>query len=627
MRTLALLCLFLLAGSSSAVVHAEEEEPRAWFTNIAAEAGLDGVKAKGVALTDLNGDGFWDLCIDRRHVHLSRAGRRFELHAKTGLAFPEIRRVPLTREGAPDETKAKDITYVPHYLYFADLDNDGDQDAVWGVKAWWQHVRGTAWSNVAAVDPGLRTKVYLGDGKGRFKPAPASGISADDAAGPAMALAILDHDNDGKLDLFEGREYRQYGNLAACGIDRLWKGDGKGGFVDVTNAAGLWTSPVPYQGGMPAADATQLRFSRPTYGVTHADWNNDGYQDLLQLSYGRQWNYLWKNNGDGTFTDVGLATGFAGDDVTHGRYPPFVRRPPERPFRSNGNTFDCAVGDLDGDGDLDCLLGEIAHFWAGDASDMPSLLLNKGAEEGFAFERLTVREVFPLRQFRSKNWNYGDLHTAFLDVDNDGRLDVLIGSGDYPDGQFLRLYRQLEDGEFEEVTEIAGFDWEGCGGISIGDIDRDGDVDIVAGRSFMRLNQKHRDQYMGGLKVNAVGVFRNDVANRNGNRWLNVRLRGKGAGGANRSGLGARVIVTAGGRTQMRELRGGSGLANHQDPPEACFGLGKAEVVERLEIRWPNAKRTVQVFEQVPVNRFVEVREGRKKIVLQEAAVEDEDER
>ncbi len=621
MRHIPLLLVLLLLGVASPL-QADDEAPKAWFTNVAKDAGLDGVKAKDVILTDLDGDGFWDLCIDRRHLYMSRGGTSFALQEKSGIEFPEIHRVPLDAQGMPDEGKAKDGPYVPHYLYFADLDNDGDQDAVWGVKCWWQQVRGTSYMSVPGADPGVRTTVYLGDGKGRFKKAAASAIGADEAVGPAMALAILDYDRDGKLDLFEGREYRRYGQLAACGIDRLWRGDGKGGFSDVTKKAGLWTSPTPFMGDVPkaGADASALKFSRPTYGVTHADWNNDGHQDLLQLSYGRQWNYLWKNNGDGTFTDVGLATMFAGDGVTHGRYPQFTGRGPERPFRSNGNTFDCAVGDLDNDGDLDCLLGEIAHFWAGEASDPPAVLLNKGAEGDYAFERLTVREIFPLRSFRTpKRWNFGDLHTAFLDVDNDGRLDVLIGSGDYPDGQYLRLYHQQEDGEFEEVTGLAGFDWEGCGGLSIGDFDRDGDVDIVAGRSFMRLNQKHRDQFMGGIKVNAVGLFRNDIANRSGNHWLNVRLRGKGAGGANRSGIGARVIVTAGGVTQMRELRSGSGLSNHQDPPEACFGLGKAKVIERLEVRWPDAKGSVQVFKNVAVDRFVEIRQGSKRLKLKKA--------
>ena len=421
-----------------------------------------------------------------------------------------------------------------------------------------------------------------------------------------MALAVVDVDLDGRLDLFEGREYRQYGVLHGCGVDRLWRGDGKGGFEDVTAAAGLMTVPAP--GGE--------RSSRPTYGVTHADVDGDGWPDLLALSYGRQWNRLWLAQGDGTYRDVGLASGFAGDAITHGRYPQGVGRPPEPPFRSNGNTFDCAVGDVDGDLDLDLFLGEIQHAWAGEASDPSSLLLN----EGNRFTRRPVQEFLPPRVFRdARNFNYGDLHAAFLDVDNDGRLDLLIGSGDYPDGQFLRLYRQADDGGFEEVTAAAGFDWEGCGGLSLGDYDRDGDVDILAGRSFMRLDQAHRDRYMGGITVNAVGLFRNDVANRSGNHWLSVRLVGKGKGGANRAGIGARVLVTAGGRTQVREIRCGSGLANHQDALEACFGLGQATRVERLEVRWPDRKHGVQVVQDLPVDRFVTVTQGRRKPALEPA--------
>ena len=118
-----------------------------------------------------------------------------------------------------------------------------------------------------------------------------------------------------------------------------------------------------------------------------------------------------------------------------------------------------------------------------------------------------------------------------------------------------------------------------------------------------------------GITIAVTAIFfRNDIANRNGNHWLNVRLRGKGKGGANRSGIGARISVTAGGITQMREIRGGSGLANHQDPPEACFGLGKATRIERLEVRWPNAKHSTQVFKDLAVDRFVVVREGSKKL-------------
>lgn len=594
------LCVLLAAGPSSRA----EEGP--YFTRVTAEVGLEGVRAKDALFTDLDGDGYLDLCLDRQHLYRSRKGKRFEIVEDSGLDFPTIRFVPVGKDGTPDEAKAKERSYVPQYLYFADVNGDGKVDALWGVKSHWDYASRSGWKVVEEADHGLRSRVYLGDGKGRFERGPDSDYTAKDAYGPVMALAVVDVDLDGRLDLFEGREYRQYGVLARCGVDRLWRGDGKGGFEDVTEKAGLETVDAP--GGE--------RSSRPSYGVTHADVNGDGWPDLLALSYGRQWNRLWLAQGDGTYRDVGLASGFAGDDITHGRYPTQVRRPPEQPFRSNGNTFDCAVGDVDGDGDLDLFLGEIQHAWAGEASDPSSLLVN----EGDRFTRLPVQEFLPKRPFRDpRNFNYGDLHTAFLDIDNDGRLDLLIGSGDYPDGQFLRLYRQKEDGDFEELTDEAGFAWEGCGGLSIGDYDRDGDVDVLAGRSFMRLNQAHRDRFMDGITVPEVGLFRNDLANRTGNHWLNVRLVGKGKGGANRSGIGARVLVTANGGTQLREIRCGSGLSNHQDALEACFGLGDATRVEKLEIHWPDRKHTVQVIKDIPADRFVVVTQGKKKPKLEKA--------
>ncbi len=596
------LALGLLAVLSPA---AAQEAP--WFVNAAPAAGLAGAAATDAVFTDLDGDGYYDLVLDRQRLYRSEKGAKFAPLADHGIPFPEIERVPVGEDGRPDRAKAAKGPFVPQYLYFADLDNDGDQDALWGVHSWWEALdEERGWVTVPECDPGVRSTVFLNNGKGKFTRGPDSGYTAKDAWGPAMALAAVDFDLDGNLDLYEGAEYRQYGQPYGCGVDRLFRGDGKGGFLDVTEAAGLMTVPEP---GGP-------RSSRPSYGVTSADTDSDGWPDLLQLAYGRQWNYQWRNRGDGTFEEVGTKTGFAGDAITHGRYPDWARRAPEPPFRSNGNTFDCAVGDYDNDGDLDLFLGEIQHAWAGEASDPPSVLENLGPEQGFAFRRHPVQEFLPKRDFRvadARSINYGDLRAAWLDADLDGRLDLLIGSGDYPDGQYLRLYRQKEDGAFEEATGKAGFDWEGCGSLSVGDYDRDGDPDILAGRSFMRLSQEHRDKYMGGIKVNEVGLFRNDIGNRSGNRFLTVRLVGKTA---NRSGIGARVTITAGGVTQTREIRCGSGLGNHQDPPEACFGLGKAGKVDRLTVRWPLRGAKVQEWANVPADRLVTATQGETKLRL-----------
>ncbi len=597
---------------------AQDTEPTAtapapaegWFTDVADDVGLTGQRAKDCVFTDLNGDGAWDLVLRRRDVYLSKKnGKKFKLLEGHGIAFPEVETIPVADDGRLRRKKAKSGPFAPQYLYFADIDNDGDQDALWGVKSAWEYFDGERFVAVPEADHGLRSRVYLNDGAAHFTRAAASGYTAQDAVGPVMALAIVDVDGDGNLDLFEGREYRRYGVLYGCGVDRLWMGDGRGAFADGTEAAGLMTVPQP---GLATS-------SRPTYGVTHADVDGDGDQDLLALSYGRQWNRQWRNEGDGTFVEVGRETMFAGDAIQHGRYPQWLKeiyrkrgqsRDDEAPFRSNGNTFDCAVGDIDNDGDLDLLLGEITHAWAGESSDLSALLVNQ--RNGFL--RKTVADILPARARREEQrWNNGDLHTAMADFDNDGRLDLVIASGDYPDGQFLRVYEQQEDGSFADVADDLGVVWEGCGSLSLGDYDRDGDVYILIGRSFMRLSQAHRDEFMGGLEVNQVGLLRNDVAGRSGNHWLNVRLVGGGSGAANTSGVGARIEVTAGGRTLIREIRSGSGLAGHQDPPEACFGLGAAARIDRLVVRWPDAKRSVDSYADLPADRFVVVRQGAAK--------------
>ncbi|MFC1587837.1 CRTAC1 family protein [Planctomycetota bacterium] len=599
------ILLWLLLGMVRPAQAQEEAGP--YFTNVADAMGFLDEPAKGVCFVDANGDGYWDVFMEKQHLYLNREGKTFN-RVECGIKFPVVKLVPMSKDGKPEPDKAKEKQFVPQYVYFADLDNDGDFDAICGVKSNWEHFDGRSWLTVPACDHGLRTTIFLNDGKGGFSKAKSQGISSPDNFGPSSAMAILDFDNDGWLDIYEGREYRKYGVLYGCGVDRLWKGNSKMAFVDVTKKTGLLTVPNP----------GQRNSSRPSYGVSHGDMNNDGCQDLLEMAYGRQWNLHWQNNGRGVFTEIGIKSNFAGDSITHGRYPKRVNRSPEQPYRSNGNTFDCAIADYDNDGDLDCFLGGIQHAWAGEASDPPSLLINQGKEGEWKFKRVPVTECLPKRDFRdSRNFNYGDLHVAWLDFDNDMRQDLLIASGDYPDGQFLRLYRQKEDHSFEEVTKAAGFNWEGCGGLSVGDYDRDGDVDILVGRSFMRLNQAHRDKYMNGIKVNKAGLFRNNAADANGNHWVNIRLAGKGKGSSNRFGIGARVTITTGETTQLREIRCGSGLGGHQDPPEACFGLGKVETIDRMVITWPNKKHKKQVFSDVPVDCFITVKEGKKKLTIE----------
>jgi len=503
------------------------------FVNVAEEAGLTGVSSGRAVFADLNGDGRLDVVLDRRHVFVQVGDGRFEKAA------------PL-----PGPT--------PDLVLFADYDNDGDQDCFAGFFL--------EPDNPKRKDEKGENTLFLRDDE-TWRAVPLSMPKTS-----VHAACTLDYDRDGRLDLFVGSGYVVYGRSLEAQPDRLYRGDGKGGFRDVTKEVGLRTAPAPGGDGS----------SRPTYGVTHGDFDGDGRQDLWVCTYGRQWNRLWVWQPEQErFRDVARATGFAGDAITHGRYPAWLKeywkqrfgkeRQDESPFRANGNTFDCAVTDFDNDGDMDCILAEITHAWAGDSSDRTSLLVN---DEG-RFER---RPDAFARTHEVERWNQGDIHAGWLDYDNDGLLDALIASSDYPDRQELKLYRQKPDHTFEPART---FDWEGAAQISVGDYDRDGDLDILCGRSLNRL-PKERRKKLG----QSCALFRNDTGN--GNHWLQVVCVGRTA---NRDGIGCRIrVTTPDGVTQTRTIRGGLGHAGHNGPYVAHFGLGKHETATRVEVAWPAGK-------------------------------------
>jgi hypothetical protein len=596
-----LLAAFVAVGAAGLCLAKDppaDDSP--WFVNVAKDVGLSGKGAQRVLWLDLNGDGWLDCILQKEFVFLNvpdpeQPGRRI---------FREITdEAGLTRNPLKSDEKR-----VSNLIVAGDVDNDGDIDLFSGMYCDFQRwetdpktgerLLDSQGNHVFAVpDNGLRSEILLNDGAGHFTIAQGSGVEESPAT--TSAACFLDYDCDGCLDLFVGNWYSNYGWSMEAYQDRLYRGDGSGKFTDVTDSVGLTTRKEP------GAHAS----SKPTYGCSHTDWNNDGWQDILVAVYGRQWNMLWENLAGNRLRDEAGRTHFDGDADRSGWYPEEIRErlgeDQEPPYRSNGNTFDCPPADFDNDGDIDVFLGEITHWWAGPSSDLSSILVNQGPQGDYVFERRP--DLIP-RTHTDKAWNQGDLHAGWLDFDNDGLLDLLIASGDYPDGQYLRLFKQKADHTFEDVTDRAGFDWEGCGGISLGDFDRDGDVDILVGKSFARLPKEKTEG-----KIPEPALFENRVGNQN--NWLTVLLRGKGASGANVSAIGARVILKCGDLVQTRELYGSLGHAGHQDALEVHFGLGQHGKIDSLEVVWPNKDHTHQMLTDVPVNSMIQIVEGREGFI------------
>ena len=541
-----------------------KRQPGILFENVSEEAGLLGATGIRGAFADFNGDGYPDIIMGGRRIYLNRGGKTF-------VEIPGCLPVEPGGEVLQDNMQAGDVN------------NDGNLDLFLG-----KYVNKRRRVNNRNQDT---NQIWIGDGKGAFRKVSPSGLEPGGLT--AIAACFVDLDCDGNLDLVIANAYDETGAALEAYADQVYRGKGDGRFVEVTSESGL--SGVP-QVGLPDS-------RRPSYGVTHTDWNNDGWQDLLIMSYGRQANRLWKNRGDGTFEDVAPLTGFDGDDDRSGVYSDQVKemfrerygvtRVDEKPFRSHGNTIDCAVADFDNDGDMDCFLAEITHAWAGSSSDKSMLLINQGCERDFVFHR-SPESIS--RECTGKNWNQGDLHAGWIDVDNDGRLDLLVASSDYPN-QILRLYHQKDSGDFEEWTECLGPHLVNASQISLGDFDRDGATDILVASSDNRLPKEQKE----GFDL-SVRLLRNIGSTHFQQSFFQLRLTGQS--------IGARVIIDQGSMRQMREVHGGLGHSGHLDDLDCRFGVGKWRKLDRVEVRWPDGAGTVQVFKDVPTNRFYTLSEG-----------------
>ncbi|RYX86453.1 CRTAC1 family protein [bacterium] len=563
------------------------------FVDVAAQHGVASDNSARTQLIDVDGDTWPDLVIG-------------------GSPFRLLLSKPLPEGGRTfvDGTKASGLGDRDHSLMlWGDVNGDSHLDMVSIVTQNADQYKKSPQSPA----------VYLGDGKGHFKRQKRSGLEIQHHTATHGAV-LCDLDLDGKLDIALGNQY-DGASLEAQPM-RVFQGNGRGRFVDVT---GLWGFPTHTV--VPGA----AHAPRPLYGLTAADVDNDGFPELLGAAYGRQWNTLWKRLPASPFYDDMAANyGLDGDSIRHGRYSQAVKdsqkkqgieREDELPFRTGGNNFSIVPADFDGDGDLDVFTAAITHWWAGDSSDLSCLLINRleTRHEPFFERQLEILGTADTETGRldrpgrglvrdhtgqtPTNWNQGDLQAHWADMDNDGLLDLLVCESDYPQNR-LRLFMQQPDHSFAERDREFGLNWPNCPGVALGDYDGDGDIDIIATGSTTRWPQARPKA--------ALALLENRLAPTT-NGWLKVRLVGNGVT-ANANATGARVtLVTSDGRTQTRDVSGPYGhWAAQTEPGEVHFGLGTATVTS-LKITWPDAKRT-QTTVGVPArNSLVTIRQDSVK--------------
>ncbi|HIE29940.1 TPA: CRTAC1 family protein [Candidatus Poribacteria bacterium] len=384
----------------------------------------------------------------------------------------------------------------------------------------------------------------------------------------SAGCAFADYDNDGYLDLyvsnylqfdFEKERVCKHRNIISycdprdyVGIpDTLYHNNGDGTFTDVTREAGVY-NPIGH--GL---------------GVVFGDYNNDGYIDLYVANDTTQ-NFLYHNNGDGTFTDVSLFAGVGFSE--HGRAE-----------SSMGTDF----GDYDNDGYLDII---VTNF----QDEINTLYHNDG--NGF-FSDVSFTSGIGAATLKYMGWG-----ANFFDYDNDGDEDLIFANGHLFDNvemfddiatypQINQLCQNDGNGKFTVVSAQAGPGFSSVKvsrGAVLGDYDNDGDIDILITNS----NQ-------------TIDLLRNEGGNRN--HWLMIKTIGTKS---NRDGIGARVTVTVGEQSFIDEVRSGSGYIGQNDM-RVMFGLGRNTKVDSIHIRWPSGIE--DVIKNVAADQLLIVTEGQSE--------------
>lgn len=458
----------------------------------------------------------------------------------------------------------------------ADFDNDGDIDVFVPNGA------------------GTPDQLYRNTGSGRFEEVAAEyGVASIE--GNRCAL-WFDYDGDHRLDLLVANDV-----VGAESSYRLYRQTGRG-FEDVTFEAGLL---LPLPAGI----------DQPVYahrgGLCAGDINNDGYLDFMAAFWNAE-SQLFVNNGNGTFTDISRSSGifeafhyahqpvmadFNGDGlidvylavdflwnslfINQGDLA-FVDIAPEAQADNAMNDMGVTLGDFDNDGDLDIFITNIA------VPLLYNVLLRNDTLDG----NVLFTEVAPHAGVARAGWAWG---TTFFDADLDGWLDVAVTNG-WITPLFLedqsRLFLSNRDGAtFTDVSTPSGFDDTLWGSSLIAfDVDRDGDLDLMQTVKFgpLRLleNRRRRD-------------FRDD-----GPGYLVVKPR---MGGSNHFAIGATVHIEAGGTSQMRLLTAGTSYLG-QEPAEAHFGVGNAQVIDTIRIDWPAGGSTI--VRDVEPNQVITVERG-----------------
>jgi len=455
------------------------------FTRVSEGPGSGVGNTRGAAWGDYDNDGFIDL------FAATAGGKHFLYHNNTNGSFSRVTNGPVA-----------EVSSVGRGAAWSDYDNDGYLDLYLGNSE-------------------QANKLFRNNGAGSFAAVNAS-IVTDSVGVPGVTW--VDYDSDGYVDLFRTALFNP--------LQRLHRNRGNGTFTQITQGAFLTAQGI---------------YVSAAWG----DFNNDGRPDIFLPNVTGP-NYLYRNNGGGSFTRVGAPV-----------------------LNGNSNAASAAWGDYDNDGDLDLFVTCAAN--TGQES-WPNLFYRNDGSNNFI-------RITSLPANDPENKGGASMGCSWGDYDNDGWLDLFVANRS---GQNDFLYHNNGDGTFTKVLDsVAVKDAAASWAVAWGDYDNDGFLDLFVG-NFEGTNFLYHN-------------------NTNDNQWLKFRLIGTQS---NRAAIGAKVRVssTINGRTfwQMREVFGGDGTMG-QNSLHVHIGLGNATNAALVRIEWPSG--TVQELRDVRAKQFLTVTE------------------
>ena len=468
----------------------------------------------------------------------------------------------------------------------------------------------------AELAASARHSLYRNNADGTFREVtPGSGIGKN---GYGMGACAADYDNDGWVDLY----------LAQFGENVLYRNNGDETFSDVTPAAGvgstLWSSSCAFADIDNDGDVDLYVVNYVDFALDNHKYCGSHVEGLRSYCHPNVYqalpDLLYRNDGDGTFTDItreasvysldgkGLGVAF-GDYNGDGWTDIYVANDSVSNFlyrnQGNGKFSETALWAgvaVDGNGPPEAGMGtDWGDFDNDGLLDLYVTNLNS--------ETHTLYHNAPDGLFTDVTWQAGlgeptlpfvGFGTAFFDYDSDGDLDLVVAQGHILDNvhkshdnitypQRNLLFRNEKKGIFAELGLASGpgFKLEKVSrGLAFGDIDNDGDLDLL----INNCNQ-------------TADLLRNE--GRTGNNWLLVKTFGTKS---NRDGIGTRLSLTANQHTQIRQVSAGSSYQSQNDL-RVHFGLGHTSHIDVLELRWPSG--TVDVLKNVKINQILKIREGK----------------